>query len=243
VSDLPLHLSIAGLRFADRVTRDARTLIEWCPADGVRGVVLDGTLPSLRARELDRSARRDLAALLRRLGLSLGGVDLWIPAEHFAQGAFVDRAVAATLGASELAGDIADLLGQPRASASVKVELPEELHPDAARGLSGEAGAMIVDHRARSPQDRRKGVDPASVLVSGGDPSAALLALAGRGPLARLSDAGSVGRCTVGMGRLRIADYAMAAAAAGADRVTLDLRGLDDAESARTQALAAWRGA
>lgn len=240
MSELPLHVSIAGLRFADAVPRTPQSLIEWCRADGVRGVVLDGTIPSLRARELDRSARRDLAAILRRLGLSLGGVDLWIPPEHFAQSVYVDRATAALLGACELAAELADLLGQPRGSAAVSIELPKEPHPDAARALAADAGSLLVDHAVGAVSGRRAGVDAAGVLMTGGDPAAALLKLAGKEPLCRLSDAGSVGRCAAGSGRLRISEYAMAAAAAGADRVTIDLRGLDDAETARIAAIAAW---
>ena len=244
-----MHLSIAGARFAGGVTRDPRALVEWAKADGVRGLVLDGTLPTMRARELDRSARRDLSALVRRLGLVLGGIDLWIPPRHFAEGAYVDRAVAAVLGAADLAGELSDLLGQTRGSTAVAIELPAELHADAARMLTADLPVRVIDHRVGAEPGGRTGVgtgvgiDPAAVLMAGGEPSGALLKLAGRGVLARLSDAGSVGRCVVGDGRLDVRGYAMAAAASGASAVTLDLRGLDDAEAARDAALRAWERA
>jgi hypothetical protein len=199
----------------------------------------------MRARELDRSARRDLSALVRRLGLLLGGIDLWIPPRHFAEGAFVDRAVAAVLGAADLAGELSDLLGQPRGSTTVAIELPAELHADAGRMLTADLPVRVMDHRVGAEPGARTGVgiDPAAVLMAGGDPSGVLLKLAGRGAGARLSDAGSVGRCLVGSGRLDVRGYAMAAAAAGAGAVTLDLRGLDDAEAARDAALRAWERA
>ena len=50
---------------------------------GFRHVQLDATQPGLRPRELDRSARRHLAATLRRPEDSPIGVDLWVPASHF----------------------------------------------------------------------------------------------------------------------------------------------------------------
>ncbi len=245
MSDLPVHLSIAGTRFAGGVTPEPRALIEWAKADGIRGVVLDGTLATMRARELDRSARRDLAALLRRLGLTLGGIDLWIPPRHFAEGAFVDRATAAVLGTTELAGELSDLLGQSRGSTTVSLELPGELHQDTVRMLKADLQARVVDHRVGAVPGGPTGVgvDPAAVLMAGSDPADVMMRLAGREPSGRLSDAGSVGRCAVGAGRLDVRGYAMASAAAGAGRVILDLRGLEDANAARESALRAWERA
>ena len=73
---------------------------------GFDAVQLDGTLRGLRPRELDRRARRDLAAMLARRGVRAGGIDLFIPRWHFADAGEADRAVAATLACIELAGDL-----------------------------------------------------------------------------------------------------------------------------------------
>ncbi len=83
---------------------DARDRIEAARRLGCRAVHLDAML--LKPRDLDRSARRDLAAYLRRAELAVTGWDLIIPAAHWADPARVDRAVAATLAAIDLADEI-----------------------------------------------------------------------------------------------------------------------------------------
>ncbi|MEZ6163399.1 MAG: hypothetical protein R3B67_03075 [Phycisphaerales bacterium] len=55
-----------------------RVTIETIATLGHRAVALDVTVPELRPRNLSRSARRDLAALLRKAELELAGLDLWI---------------------------------------------------------------------------------------------------------------------------------------------------------------------
>lgn len=104
-----LAVSLARLS-RDRSSRD---WIEWAADAGFAGVAIDAMAPGCRARELDRSARRELAALLRRRELALVGVDLWIPASHFLAGNHADRAMSATLGAIELAGELQSLVGGP----------------------------------------------------------------------------------------------------------------------------------
>src|SRR5688572_21716696 len=98
-------LSIAGV--VEPVGEGARALIEWAAGLGYRAVQLDGTMAGLRARELDRSGRRDLAALLRRLELGYSGLDLWVPEAHFVDGAQQDRAVAAVVAGLELSAELA----------------------------------------------------------------------------------------------------------------------------------------
>jgi sugar phosphate isomerase/epimerase len=233
-----MHLALAGLVFADGRARSPRALIEWAKAEGIRGVVLDGT--TLRARDLDRSARRDLAATLRRLDLTLGGIDLWIPPTHFADPAHVDRACAAVRGACGLAVEVAGLLGQ--ATPGVWTEWPESPHPDSFALASQPAGAVILDARVSGAPHGAcaMGVDPAACLLAGADPIARTMSLAGRLGGARLGDAGSAGRCPLGTGRLRVQEYRIALAASGAQGLVLDLRGLQDADDGRTRGMECW---
>jgi hypothetical protein len=210
---------------------------------GAAAVHPDATAPGLRPRELDRSARRDLAALLRRQGLAFTGLDLWIPPPHFHDSAHVDRATAALAAAADLAVEIAALApSTAHAAPVVCVELPETLHPDAARLLAAGLPCAVADFRRpatpRGP-GAAAGFDPAPVLLAGGDPAAELLALPAPST-ARIADADAGGRCPVGKGRLRISDYQMACAASGARPLVLDLRGLDQPEAAARAALSAW---
>ena len=96
--DLPLAPTLAPLGDRPRVALDRFA------AMGFRHVQLSAMQPGLRPRDLDRSGRRDLGVRLGRLGMTAAGVDLWIPQTHFVDPYQVDRAVAAVLGAIELAG-------------------------------------------------------------------------------------------------------------------------------------------
>lgn len=60
---------------------------------GFEAVQLSASQRGLRPRELDGSARRALREQLRRLELTVAGIDLWIPQEHFTDPAHVSRAV------------------------------------------------------------------------------------------------------------------------------------------------------
>lgn len=255
----PLSLSLAGLdRDPARPWNGggARSAIEWAASAGFRSLQLDGTMPGVRARELDRSARRDLAALLRRVELTPSGIDLWIPPEHLLDPERVDRAVAATVGAMELSADLAALAGGGGRGV-VSVLLPEGLPGEVLEGLVSKAeaiGARLADHRF-PPGDRAGGaagdergpigvgVDPAAVLMSGGDP-AALVSRAGAAlASARLSDASTFGRVTPGAreGRLDELSYVVALGTAGYERaVVLDLRGVPEQEGAVREVVAGW---
>lgn len=98
-----------ALRGVSRRVGGARAGLAWCAARGVRRVMLDATDRELRPRTLDRSARRDLAALLRRHELETTGIDLLVPAEHFEDGALVDRALSAAVAAVGLVSELASL--------------------------------------------------------------------------------------------------------------------------------------
>lgn len=226
-----LSLSLAGVAAWEASPREQ---LEAAALMGFGAVHLNGAAPGTRARDLDRSARRDLAALLRRLGLEPSGVDLWIPPEHLVDPARQERAMHALLGAIELAADVGELAGD-RPRSAVSTVLPADLPADARATLIARAdacGVVVADHawpRPESSDDTwiRAGLDPAHLLLTGAD---VLSAAARLGPAlgsARLSDAGPFGRVApgTGAGRLDVDAYAVTLLATGYRRaVVLDLR-------------------
>ena len=241
------RLSLALSAWADQ---DIREGIELARRLGYRAAHLDAANPAMRPRELGRSARRDLGATLRRAELVCTGLDLWIPPAHFLDGARADRAMAALLGAMELARDLASILADDRASlVSVTIGL------DASHGLSSEieraalsTGVRVADHcwppkitGHKDPGVRAGfgiGLDPATILISGGDPASA--ALTGGVIAARLSDADGLGRCEPGAagGRLDLAAYLASLAVALDDpAICVDLRRVPGAEQAASRVL------
>jgi sugar phosphate isomerase/epimerase len=111
---------------------DVRSAMERLAAAGVRHVQLSATQPGLRPRELDRSARRDLLATLRRREMMISGIDLWIPPGHFLDPGQVDRAVSACQQAIEMAGDCE--------KCPVSLSLPRKTHNDPAKAPSPNDG-------------------------------------------------------------------------------------------------------
>lgn len=238
-----------------------REVIAWAAQSGVRGVQIDATASGIRPRELDRSARRDLAALLRRSELACSGVDVFIPPEHLCDAATMDRAVAAILGAIELAADLAMLASgavvtrMSGAQACVCLTLP-----------SGEKGALpgvvsvrdaVIRHAesrgvlladcawpisdAVAEETLGVGLDPAVVLNAGADPVQLAATLGKRVVDARLTDIkqGPGGlRCVPGSGggRLDVMGYLVTLVASGYTRhVVLDVRGLAGVHGAVTE--------
>ncbi|MEL7473034.1 MAG: hypothetical protein AAGK04_06935 [Planctomycetota bacterium] len=249
-----IALSLAGLdRSPDRSWAGGlRRAVAWAASIGYRAVTLDATQPGIRARELDRSARRDLAATLRRLELDLAGLDLWIPASHFADPEKADRAVAAAVGAIELTADLSTLVGDERGV--VSLTLPEE--PDAAlvallRARADACGVQVADHTwvaksedrlgaDRSPDEPLGvGIDPPTVLIAGGDPAAAAASL-GRGlKSARLANLASGGRAPLHAadGKLDELGYLVSLSTSGYERyLVVDVRGLGDQAGAASDA-------
>jgi hypothetical protein len=196
-----------------------RDVIEWAASKGVRRVHLDATCAGLRPRELDRSARRDVAAMLRRLRLSLGGIDAWIPPDHFADARHVDRAVAAAVGACQLAGELASL-GACDQRPAVSMHLSSATSPAVRSSLAAAAdaaGVMVADHQWPPSEAMAlgspigAGFDPAAVLMAGeSDPCRALATLARGVVSVRLSDLSSLGRVPPGEGRLDVLAYEVA---------------------------------
>jgi sugar phosphate isomerase/epimerase len=156
---------------------EPRAAFDRLHAMGFRHVQLSATQRGMRPRELDRSARRDLAAMLRRREMSIAGVDAWIPPRHFLDDAHSDRAVAAAIDAISFAAD----LGRCPVSFTLPAGKNEEeraaLAPviEALVARASHLGVILADHAV--PVTERDGVqigiDPAAWLAAGEDPTAA----------------------------------------------------------------------
>lgn len=242
-------LSIAGLHThgAEGPWRAGpRAAIEWAAGVGFRSLHLDASAPGVRARELDRSGRRDLASTLRRHGLGFTGLDLWIPAEHFADPAHADRALSALLGAVDLAAELAGLLGT--AVPVVSVTLPEGFSGiDSVAAGADASGAIIEDFGPGGEDDSRPptvrpGVDTGRLLMRGDPPGKTFARLADRLGSLRLNDADDTGRRPMGSGRLDPSMLLALHATLTADLpVVTDLRGLENPDRAATSALGGLR--
>ncbi|MHC4948182.1 MAG: hypothetical protein ACYTG1_07960 [Planctomycetota bacterium] len=218
-----------------------RAALDALSARGFRRVQLDAARPGLRPRELDRSARRDLAAALRRRELAPAGLDLWIPPAHLVDPGHTDRAVRAVVEAIGLA---ADLGGVP-----VSLELPPDADATAVAAITAESqrrDVPVADHAlpAADGGPLSRGVDPARWLGAGEDPVAAVHAAGDRLAAARLSDLDAGGRAVPAGGpggRLDLLAYRVALSVCGFARpVVLDARGLADPWSALEAGRAAW---
>jgi sugar phosphate isomerase/epimerase len=246
----PIGVSLAGLAPGPDAPwgREPRTAIGWARRAGFGLVQLDAAARGMRPRDLDRSARRDVASVLRREGLRLAGLDLWIPPAHFSDPARVDRAAGAVGGALALAGEMSRLLGEPAAGV-VSTELPAE--PDAGLVASlidaaERAGARLADHAVRTgpgmlPEPLGVGVDPAAVLLARGDPARTAAAAGRRLMAARLSDIAAGVRTTPGEGELDEPAYLAGVSIAGlTGAIVLDLRGLPAPDAAARAVAARW---
>lgn len=242
----PLSLALNAFRSGD--DPGPRELLEWAAGSGFRWATLDGAARGVRARELDRSARRDLASLMRRLELGFAGVDLFIPPAHFADPGHADRAVSAATGAIELVADIAALNG---GEPVIGLMLPAAIDPSILGTLLAHAdsrGVRLADHAwptRESSETLGVGIDPAALLMASENPAKVAARLGGRLALARLSDASELGRVEPGLGRGRLNDlaYAVALQTAGYDRpVVLDCRGLADPSGAAIRSFGWWCG-
>jgi sugar phosphate isomerase/epimerase len=237
IAPLPRSLSFAGLVPAAGSPWGAtpRAMMEWAAQAGWKSVHLDGAMPGLRARELDRSARRDVASVLRRVQLQFSGIDLWIPPQHFVDASHVERAVEAVCAAAELAAEIAKLNTQPVPVLSIQLHprmLPAVLATMVA--AAERSGVLLADHQWPALESWQAGghagigIDPAAMFMAGeGKPIAAAQRVATRIVSARLSDVTSAGRVAAGKGRLDLLEYEVALSTASYARpVIVDLRGV-----------------
>lgn len=212
-----------------------------CVADlRVRFAQIGVTSAGLRPRDLDRSARRDLLAALRRRELEPSGLDAWIPPAHFDDAALVDRAANAMEEIIALAGD----LGR------VPVSLHMPPHDEIASRLIERAqrlGVPLADHAipATGREGCGTGVDPAAHLSQDLDPIAAVHAAGARLAAARLVDLSRSGmRSAVGSGRenrLDVRAYKVALSVNGYRRpVVIDARQWGDPLRGIKQTIAEW---
>ena len=223
-----------------------------------RGVALDATHPGLRPRTLSRSARRDLAATLRRSELAFVGLDLWIPPEHFTDPAHAHRAIEALTQACELTTELSTLVGGA-SKAVVSTMLPSELDPADRQALDAAAqrlGAIIADHHpepthleahstdliAGLDSGLAIGIDPALILMNAQSPGKSVTHAGKALASARLNDVNPMGRCAVGApgSKLDLTSYAGALIVAGQPWVTLDVRDMPDPIAAIERAQHAW---
>jgi hypothetical protein len=171
--------------------------------------------------------------MLRRAGLGLSGLDLFIPPAHFSNSAHVDRAIQAVTNAAELLAELAGLLPTQRIVSLVMPADEQILAALPLEGFAQDRGVHLADHRVRESgtpaEPLGAGVDPASILLASLDP-AKIVSRLGKAPLsARLSDANELGRVQVGTGRLDRLEYAVALHTAGyIASVIVDLRGVRD---------------
>ena len=175
-----LSLSASGLRDADGRDLDIRATLEFARSAEYHAIQLNAADPLTRPRELSRSARRDLAAHIRRHELACSGVDLWIPKAHFSDETKIDRVVGALCDAVEFAADIADLTGGQRL---LSIAVPWQAGGAVLAEVAGRAasiGVTVANHAYPWPEDLsadgpvRVGIDPATIILASADPAQAV---------------------------------------------------------------------
>tara|TARA_R110002072_G_scaffold42064_22_gene119296 strand:- start:207082 stop:207900 length:819 start_codon:yes stop_codon:yes gene_type:complete len=261
------HIAISTAGFQTGSLSDApnpRAIIDAIASTSTRAIALDATHPGLRPRTLSRSARRDLAATLRRSELTFVGLDLWIPPEHFTDRAHAHRAIEALTQACELSAELASLVGSAGSAKTaaggqsrpvVSTMLPSELALSDRQALDAAAqslGAIIADHHPEpTPLETHStdliaglaiGIDPALILMNGQSPGKAITHAGKALASARLNDVNAMGRCAVGApgSKLDLTSYAGALIVAGHQWVTLDVRDMPDPILAIQRAQHAW---
>lgn len=145
-----------------------RGALEWISQSGYRGVQLSAIEPGLRPRELSLSARRDLAATLRRLELTCAGIDLFLPPSHLTDPQHVSRA----LDAIEAALEFAAVLGRAGVTIPLGVEEPCEIRAAIAAtasrlGVSVHLPVLHAKEASGLVAPFQASVDCASVLGAG----------------------------------------------------------------------------
>ncbi|MBM91972.1 MAG: hypothetical protein CMJ35_10225 [Phycisphaerae bacterium] len=246
------EISVSAYGFITPGAAHPRAAIDTIATLGVRGITLDAARSGLRPRELGRSARRDLASLLRRLELEFTGLDLWVPPEHFTTPSSAQRAIDAVGQAMEMAGELAPLVGG-RSQPVVSVLLPPELGEDARTTLGAMAqqhGATLADHALLQDTQTQTpgigvGIDPVFYLTDGSSPAKAITRAGTNLASARLSDTTAMGRCVIGANgsKLDLTAYAGALIVSGQHWVTLDVRDIPEPTVAVAKSIEAWQDA
>ncbi|MFA6044044.1 MAG: hypothetical protein WC718_03590 [Phycisphaerales bacterium] len=236
----PRSISLAGLarNGGEPWAGGPREAIRWAAICGYRWVQLDAG--TLRARELDRSARRDIAATLRREGLQLSGIDLWVPPAHLVSPAEQGRACEALLGAAELLSELAALLpgSGTVVSTALHAATPAELVRELSMGFE-RVGVLLADHAwpARlSIAPLGVGIDPAAIILAKGEVVGELSRLTSAPIAARLSDFAASSRVPPGEGALELEAYDAVLHTRGyAEARVVDLRGLREQDTVARQ--------
>lgn len=246
------EISISATGFSHPSSTNARASIDAIASLGVRGIALDATTPGLRPRELSRSARRDIASILRRHQLELTGLDLWIPPDHFTDPSESERAIDATIQALEMASELVPLVGG-RSRPVVSVVLPEDLPQSTRETLASVAthhGSTLANHAIMNEDTVPVagigiGIDPVFYLTDGQSPAKAITRAGTNLASARLCDTNAMGRCPIGGSgaKLDLTGYAGALIVSGEEWVTLDVRGLDNPMLGARTGIDAWRDA
>lgn len=222
--------------------------VAWVRDQRVRGLTLDAGRPDCRARDLGRSARRDLGAMLRRTEVELAGIDLFIPPEHYTDPAKCERAFETVQQTAMLAVELSRLVGgrsRPVVSITLPVSLPQhERHSLTA--VFEKYGAIGADHTPGAPAPSAwlgTGIDPAACFLANADP--AKLATEPGVVALRLSNLNATGRCPVNAegGRLELLAYTGATLTSDLRWITADTRGVGDPMRGVKAAVHAWREA
>lgn len=254
-SDLRLAPTIAPVVQASR--KPLKQTFAVIAEQGFAAVQLDATLPGLRPRELDTTARRDVLSTARRAGLTLAGIDFFIPAEHYHDPQHVDRAVQAASAACELAGD----LGRVPISLNLPIKKVDASLTQMIIDIADGHGVTLAIHdeanltgladwlKGHTAGHVGMGLDPAALLIRDHDPADAAQSQSSTLRVARLSDASTGqadgGRQVVGTGSLQLMAYRVSVDLAPnrLGPVVLDLRGLTSPLDAMRSAKAAWDNA
>ena len=203
---------------------------------GVGAVTVWAAEPGMRPRSLSRSARRDVAARLRRAGVRCVGVELWVPRQHFDEPGRVDGAVEALVSCVSFATELAELTD---GSAALHTSLPMSdgwLHPAASTVVDAALGdgVAVIDHGELGVSDAgenagvRAGVDAAACVLRGEDPGDVVLANASRVASVRVGDAVGNARVRLGRGELDLTGLVIAwSPVASKPGLVIDLRGVD----------------
>ena len=230
-----------------------RLAIERIAAAGFSRVQLDAALPGIRPRELDKRARKDLLALVGRHGMTVAGLDLFIPRKDFLTADRVDRATSAVLGAIEFAADLGRIPLHLPLPAKALAEDLKATFIDAADGR----GIALAVHAEDQLDDLAAwvddvdlpclgmSVDPAALLAAGLNPVDLVHQHAKRLTGARLSDVSigdSTTRCAIGEGELDVVAYRVALDLATRRHggVVLDLRNVEQPLRAAAAARDTW---
>ena len=172
---MPLGVTTAPLGNATEAIAEVAAM-------GLAAVQFDASDPTMRPREMGASARRDLSASLRRLGLCASGIDCFVPVERFGDPVQVERALQAVHGSIALAEalDRVPVCLHLPADGAIAAELRRE---------ADRRGVALADFTLPEPEGAPAiGIDPAAQLAAGGDPCAQVARAAGRIAAARVVD-------------------------------------------------------